>query len=735
MLMIAPPLPFSQASKEKRPFIPDWRLFFKTRWKVIGLCLMGVLLLEVFVFNLPTWQTLRAIPSTRNISSVHTEGLKEETNGIVTTASNATVNVTSEKIIKYLYLEVAPEYGSSLRTVNYSVGVSYEGDTYVHYGNTMTMDLGVKDDRYINAGSYVRNVTIQFDVPEGTFIPVTGVVVNPKIPYRFSLLRLLMLLLLVSFWILLGPGSVLWKMELDTKAIFHILLLCLATLGVAFFYFVTWYLNGNYYEWNIGIVRNANGLWASNGQYARLADSLLHGHTWLDLPVSPGLKALKNPYSVAARISLGQQGQFSFWDHAFYHGKYYCYFGVIPAILFFMPYQLFTGHYLTTGRAVLIAIIIGCIFATLLVVRIAKLYFQDASLAATLVAIWILMFGTATLQEIFIANFYTVPQASSYMFTVIALWCWLKSIKKRRGRRGGNYISPWWIFFGSLFMACNLGCRPQFVFFGLLAIPIFWTSVFRDRTLFSRKGLWATIFAILPFFLVFIPLFVYNFDRFGSPINFGGNYNLTGFDMVRAKRPGLPFLFSFTAIYYLFQPMNITGIFPFIAHINVLSPLWYPSWTPVGGGYFAFMAPFTFVLFSIAPWVLARRRRGELDNRTFSNKRWAAKSVRGTVVAIIVLNVAFGICAVLATAYWVGYTQRYSAYFGLFFSIAAIFILFSALPVWMTMEKEKYSLLLLIKTLLVISLVLSFIFEFLGCSIFEKNVHYYHVASWFLFVN
>lgn len=281
MLMIAPPLPFSQASKEKRPFIPDWRLFFKTRWKVIGLCLMGVLLLEVFVFNLPTWQTLRAIPSTRNISSVHTEGLKEETNGIVTTASNATVNVTSEKIIKYLYLEVAPEYGSSLRTVNYSVGVSYEGDTYVHYGNTMTMDLGVKDDRYINAGSYVRNVTIQFDVPEGTFIPVTGVVVNPKIPYRFSLLRLLMLLLLVSFWILLGPGSVLWKMELDTKAIFHILLLCLATLGVAFFYFVTWYLNGNYYEWNIGIVRNANGLWASNGQYARLARFFTAIHGWI----------------------------------------------------------------------------------------------------------------------------------------------------------------------------------------------------------------------------------------------------------------------------------------------------------------------------------------------------------------------------------------------------------------------------------------------------------------------
>lgn len=54
-------------------------------------------------------------------------------------------------------------------------------------------------------------------------------------------------------------------MELNTKIAFHFILLSLATLGVIFLYFVTWYLDGNN-GWNIDIAHNATGLWTSNGQ-------------------------------------------------------------------------------------------------------------------------------------------------------------------------------------------------------------------------------------------------------------------------------------------------------------------------------------------------------------------------------------------------------------------------------------------------------------------------------------
>ena len=736
--MIAPPLPPSRVSREKRTFIPDWRLFFKTRWKVIGFCLIGVLLLEVFVFNLPTWQTVRAVPSVYSISSLHTGAIKEQADGIVTTASDATVNVTSEKIIKYLYFEVPSKYENSSHIVNYSVGISYSGDKYIHYGSAMTMDLGVKDDRYINAGSYVHNVTIQFNVPKETFIPVTGVVVNPKIPYRFSILRLLMLLLLASFWIFLGPGSVLWKMELDTGKAFHFLLLCFATLGVMFFYFVTWYFNGNSYQWD-QIIKIPNGLWISYNQYGNLANSLLHGHTYLNLPISPGLKALKNPYSLAARLAIGKNGQVAYWDHAFYHDKYYCYFGVIPAIIFFMPYEIITGKEMLSGWAILIALLIAIVFATFLVVRIAKLYFEDASFGTVLCAIWMLGMGCGLLQEAFVADFYSVPQASSYMFTVISLWCWLKAIKKKRNKRG-KYVSPWWIFFGSLFMACNLGCRPPFIIFSLLAVPIFWTSVFKDRTLFSRKGLLATIFAILPFFLIFIPLFIYNFDRFGSAFNFGQNYNLTELDLTRAKRPNILFLISEVLICFWFKPAVIRATFPFISQSNITTPLYYPRDPFVGGGYFVFTAPFVLLLFIIAPYVFRRRKRGELDNRTVSKKYWPAKSVRGTVIATMSLSFALAVCSTFLNAYLGGCSQRYEACFGTLFTLSSILVLFCALPRWVCCEREKQGSVVLLKISLVALIVASLVLEFLGlCDLGRlgqnSTVHLFKVASWFLFVN
>ena len=736
MLMIAPPLPPASSSRASRPLIPDWRLFFKTRWKVIGACLLGVLVLEVFIFNLPTWQTLRAIPEVESISSAQATGIEITPEGFTTTKADATIEVTSNKIIKYLYLQPSSEHLSPLTVINFTVGASYEGDNYVHYGSQLSMDLSIRDSRYINAGSYVHNITLQFNEPKGTFIPVTQIVINPKISYRFSILRLLLFLLFVFLWSLLGPGSILWKMELDTKSWFHVAILLLATLGVMFFYFVTWYSNGNYYAWH-GIAQSSNGLWTDFNQYGDLANSLLHGHTWLNLPVTPGLKALKNPYSLSARLAIGKHGQFSFWDHAFYHGKYYCYFGVVPAILFFMPYELFTGKMLLTGWAIFIALMIANIFATLLVIRIAKFYFEDASVAATVLAVWMLGIGSSMLQAAFLADFYEVPEATSYMLTMIGLWCWLKSLKRRKSN-GSKYVSSWWIFFGSLCMACNLGSRPQFLFLALLAIPIYWTAVFKDRTLFSRKGLWPTIFGLLPYFLVYIPIFVYNYVRFGSTLNFGEDYNLTGFDMVHAARPDSPFLLALVIFFYYFRPVTFVAAFPFITQPASLTPLWYPIDPPVGGGYFTFIAPFTLILFA-APWILARRRRNELD-RTFSGRYAHVRSVKNTLIAIMSMAVASGIIITFLDGQWCGYSQRYYAAIGTCFAFASIFLVFTSFPVWLCRQKGNGSFFGSAKMLLVFLLILTCVLEFLG--LYDpgrlgriSTVNLFRVASWFLFMN
>ena len=59
----------------------------------------------------------------------------------------------------------------------------------------------------------------------------------------------------------------------------------------------------------------------------------------------------------------------------------------------------------------------------------------------------------------------------------------------------------------------------------------------------------------------------YNFARFGSPFDFGQNYNLTTNDMTgrgfRVERVGLSF---FT---YFLQPPKINSAFPFVNRVDI----------------------------------------------------------------------------------------------------------------------------------------------------------------------
>ena len=75
--------------------------------------------------------------------------------------------------------------------------------------------------------------------------------------------------------------------------------------------------------------------------YAVLADAILAGEVSIEgLPVDPKLLEMANPYSPLERSRLGVH---YFHDFAFYGGKYYVYFGIIPALLLFLPYQWLTG--------------------------------------------------------------------------------------------------------------------------------------------------------------------------------------------------------------------------------------------------------------------------------------------------------------------------------------------------------------------------------------------------------
>lgn len=395
-------------------------------------------------------------------------------------------------------------------------------------------------------------------------------------------------------------------------------------------------------------------------QYARLADSLLHGRVSLDLPVPDELKRLENPYDPLARYDIGSEDVPIYWDHAYRHGEYYSYFGVVPAVLVYLPYEVITGRWMPTPLATALIGILAIAAMSLLVRRFALRYFAGSTTTVSLCLCLLVLFaGSNAIALGFLSRFYSIPTLSAQCFTFMGLWFWLGA--KRNGRRTeedatsgpkpfiSDTLSASHLFFGSLCMALTLGCRPQFILASFLAFAVFGLEIFKDRLLFSKRGIKSTILALAPFAVVFAPLLWYNYARFGSIFDFGSAYNLTGFDMTAYHQRYL-FTFLLMAV-YLFWPITPTGSFPFVEPMDpfFLNYGWAPN-EPFFGGMFA-MAPILLFAFAMP----------------FLSRMFKAKQVW----AFSILCIAFAFVVLFVDTRVAGLTERYICDFGFYFALVA----------------------------------------------------------------
>ena len=80
---------------------------------------------------------------------------------------------------------------------------------------------------------------------------------------------------------------------------------------------------------------------AHRNQYELMAQSVLDGNLYLEFDdVDPGLAELDNPYDPQIRKDAGVSVH---GDSAYYNGKYYMYFGIVPVLLVFAPYLAIAG--------------------------------------------------------------------------------------------------------------------------------------------------------------------------------------------------------------------------------------------------------------------------------------------------------------------------------------------------------------------------------------------------------
>lgn len=391
-----------------------------------------------------------------------------------------------------------------------------------HAGNTSS---DAADADLAADGAKISKIRVWYLQPEQSSFAFAGVGVNVRRGFSLNVLRMVLMALIAAFILGFRPGSRLYRIRLNTASRRQRRLL----LGVLI-PFAALFVGVVIAQWGYTPLDS----WKESGdytydfdQYAHMADSLLKGIPWLDLPVPDALAQAANPYSTQTRAQLLSQGVSPIlWDHAFWNGRWYCYFGVLPAVVFYLPVQALTSLWTPGGISVptpdVVVLLLGLFALTgsLLVVRLITRHFPNTSLGIALLSVIGFLCGGNLFFLAFRLNFYAVPMLSSLVLSCLGLWLWLGA---RRVADDGSAIgftglgvlhgaplrgdmhpqtrtaTHYWtirdgsapsllatgrihlskvrVGLGFLCMAANLGCRPTFVLAALLAFPLFWDEI------------------------------------------------------------------------------------------------------------------------------------------------------------------------------------------------------------------------------------------------------------------
>jgi hypothetical protein len=256
---------------------------------------------------------------------------------------------------------------------------------------------------------------------------------------------------------------------------------------------------------------------AHRNQYELMAEAILDGRIDFAYGDEDALSQLENPYDPAERE---QSGVVFHWDHAYYDGHYYMYFGIVPVFLVFIPYRVLTGTSLTTYHATQIfaAAAIAGIFV--LFDLLAKLFFKklpyavylSLSVAFSVMSVW---YSTAE------PALYCTAITSAIALEVWSLYFFARGVwGEQRENRQILFAS-----IGAIFGALAFGCRPPIALANILVLPML-IAFLRQRK-FSLKLLGKLVLAASPYVAVAMVLMVYNYVRFDDPFEFGQAYQLT----------------------------------------------------------------------------------------------------------------------------------------------------------------------------------------------------------------
>lgn len=605
-------------------------------------------------------------------------------------------------------IEAIPQ-GTSVNQVKIKLYASDEGNTF-YYGMPMsalydyeegeqvdthvsrTVLHGLPESQYIplHLAGDAKQIKVALDVPGGQVVRIHSIELNAVRPFIFNELRVLFVFAVMVLIYLVRPGSELYSILYDSRKRWQkAVIIILAAAQILGFIFMTEKVNFN---------KDPN-----SSEYCVLARALAKGQVYLDEKPSDELMALENPYDKDLRSA---EGVSYLWDYAYYEGKYYVYFGLMPALVFYLPYYLITGQDLPMHLDFYIMSAGFVIGIFLLVHQLVKKYFRKTPFPIYLLLCFTMIWGIGGLYLVLHPDFYSVPKYFSIVMTVLGLYFWLSSVDDEDGEN----VKLWRMAVGSLCMACVAGGRTQMVLGSFLAIPIFWKVFIKKswKETFEKKNILRFVVFILPFVVIAAILMSYNYARFGSVFDFGANYNLTTNDMTRRgmnwDRCGLA-VFTF-----LFQLPGTIAHFPYITPVNMVTDYMGKTITQAMMGGLLVCNPVLLIIFTV--------------------RKFKADLKQGRLYLLCLMSIVFAVVIAVVDAQMAGILVGYVGDFVIFLFVPAVILVLCLLKKTegSPYRKNWYQLVLL---LCVVGLIYNVLTIFAGSDLDEK-VYLYHKVRYMI---
>ena len=414
--------------------------------------------------------------------------------------------------------------------------------------------------------------------------------------------------------------------------------------------------------------------------YIKQYDALNKGRLDLDISADERLDTLVNPYDWNLRYS---ENVSSNWDHSYYNGKYYCYFGIVPVFTVYAPYYLATGMMPCDAAVTSILTLEILLFLFLAAVKLTKLFIPRCNLLGLLSGLVMLGLGSGIMALCVFSAMYTIAilSALANMFAVIFFSLCAYDAK----RPALKYV---YLALSGIFAVLCAGSRPTTALMLLCVVPLY-IAILRDKALKIKTKLISIISFAVPLAAGAATLMWFNYARFGSAFEFGSTYQITVSD-VSANEISLSRLPS--ALYHIFlQELNVDGNFPYLTYsVRSLNNYGQYVYCDASGGMINFPAIFLGVFG--CSYMLIKSRENSVRNWFFATALVTSVSVAfavhcmGGVVFRYIVDI-LPLCAVAAFYFlnrWLTY-KKHSA-----FSVVTVMLLFIGTALLSLMPTVNY---------------------------------------------